>query len=49
MKAGDTFTSENLRAIRPGFGLPPKYIDVFIGRPASRDLKKGTPLGWDAL
>jgi pseudaminic acid synthase len=49
MKAGDTFSSANLRAIRPGLGLPPKYIDVFLGRHAGRDLKKGTPLSWDAL
>lgn len=47
--AGEPFTSANLRAIRPGLGLPPKYIDVFLGKRAGRDLKKGTPLGWDAL
>jgi pseudaminic acid synthase len=49
IRAGELFTSANLRAIRPGLGLPPKYIDVFLGRHASRDLKMGTPLGWDAL
>jgi pseudaminic acid synthase len=49
IRAGDPFTSTNLRAIRPGFGLPPKYMDVLLGRRATRDLKKGTPLGWDAL
>jgi N-acetylneuraminate synthase len=49
IKAGEVFTAENLRAIRPGSGLPPKYIDVFLGKRAKRDLKKGTPLAWDAL
>jgi pseudaminic acid synthase len=49
IRAGEPFTSTNLRAIRPGFGLPPKYMDVLLGRHATRDLKKGTPLGWDAL
>lgn len=49
IKAGERFTAENLRAIRPGLGLPPKYLEVFLGRSAGRDLKKGTPLDWDML
>lgn len=49
MKAGDIFTNENLRAIRPGFGLPPKYYDVIIGKQISRDVKLGEPLSWDLL
>ncbi len=49
MKAGDIFTPENLRSIRPGFGLPPKYYDVFLGKRVSVDVKKGTPLSWDLL
>ncbi len=49
MKAGDPFTRENMRAIRPGLGLPPKYHDVFLGKKASRDIKKGTPVSWDLI
>jgi N-acetylneuraminate synthase len=49
MKAGDTFSSQNLRAIRPGLGLPPKYIDLFIGKKITRDVQQGTPLSWDFL
>ena len=44
--AGETFTTENLRVIRPGDGLEPKYYDQLIGRPAPRDLKRGTPFNW---
>lgn len=44
MKKGDKFTTENLRAIRPGLGLPPKYYDDVIGKTANSDIKRGTPL-----
>ena len=46
---GDVFTSENLRIIRPGYGLAPKYFDKFLGRRAKVDIKKGTPVSWDIL
>ena len=46
IKAGEPFTRENLRAIRPGLGLPPKHIDQVLGRAARGDLKRGTPLSW---
>jgi pseudaminic acid synthase len=46
LKAGDRLTPENLRAIRPGGGLPPKYIDVFMGRRVNAAVKRGTPLSW---
>jgi N-acetylneuraminate synthase len=49
MKAGDLFTPEVLRAIRPGLGLPTKYIDVFLGKAVNRDVKKGTPLSWSLI
>lgn len=49
MKAGDFFTGENLRAIRPGLGLPPKYYDCLIGKKVKRDVKRGTPVSWDLL
>ncbi len=49
MKAGDIFTPDNLRAIRPGFGLPPKYYDIFIGQTIKQDAENGTPVNWNLL
>jgi pseudaminic acid synthase len=49
MKTGDSFTEKNLRAVRPGFGLPPRYLEVIIGKQVPRDVKKGTPLSWDLI
>ena len=49
MKAGERFTSENLRAIRPGKGLPPKYYDVLLGKKVNADTDKGTPISWDLI
>ena len=47
--AGGTLTAENVRSIRPGFGLPPKHLPEVLGRTAARDLKRGERLTWDAL
>ena len=47
MKAGDTFTSENVKSVRPGYGLHPKYFDDIIGKTATKDLKKGDALKWE--
>lgn len=44
IKAGDTFSESNLRIIRPGDGLAPKYWDEIIGKKSPKDLKQGTPL-----
>lgn len=49
IKAGDLLTKENLRRIRPGYGLPPKYYDLFLGKRVLKDIKKGTPVTWDLL
>ena len=49
IKKGDRLTTENLKIIRPGFGLKPKYYDVLIGRKVNRDLKRGTPVDWELL
>ncbi|MEH2366524.1 pseudaminic acid synthase [Nostoc sp.] len=49
IKAGDVLTPENLRAIRPGFGLPPKYYEVLLGKKVTKNLKRGTPLDWKLL
>ncbi len=49
MKAGDVFTPKNVRAIRPGYGLAPKYYDLFLGKQVKEDIKNGTPLRWDLI
>lgn len=46
---GEILTPENLRIVRPGDGLAPKYYDILLGRRASRDLKAGTPADWDIV
>ncbi len=46
---GEVLTEENLRIIRPGYGLPPKYYEVCLGRRVNRALVKGTPLNWDMM
>ena len=49
IRTGEVFTDENIRAIRPGLGLPPKFIDLVIGRKAARDIVRGTPLAWELI
>lgn len=49
IKKGEKFTSNNLRVIRPGLGLEPKFLDQVLGHMAKDDFKKGTPLSWDKL
>jgi N-acetylneuraminate synthase len=49
MKAGDVFTSHNVRAIRPGYGLAPKHLVRLLGAPITRDAAKGTPVSWDLV
>lgn len=46
---GEKLTTQNIRSIRPGFGLPPKHIDDVIGGTARRNLKRGEALQWDML
>ncbi len=46
MKAGEILTPENLRAVRPGLGLPPKFFDIVIGKAVNQNIKKGTPFTW---
>lgn len=46
---GEIFTEENIRSIRPGVGLAPKFLPDVLGKIATCDLKKGTPLGWDFI
>jgi pseudaminic acid synthase len=47
MRTGDVFDEKNLRAIRPGKGLPPKFLERVLGKSILKDAKKGTPLSWD--
>lgn len=47
IKAGEPFTEENVRSIRPGFGLHPKYLKEVIGKVAKEDLEKGIPLKFE--
>lgn len=49
LKAGDVLTPENLRSIRPGYGLPPKFYEEVLGRRVARDVARGTPLNWDLI
>ncbi|MFO0003348.1 MAG: SAF domain-containing protein, partial [bacterium] len=49
LKAGDVLTTDNLRAIRPGFGLPPEHLDEVLGAKVKSDVERGTPLSWDLL
>jgi sialic acid synthase SpsE len=49
IKAGEPFTTENLRVIRPGDGLAPSYFDRILGRKAPVELKRGTPLTWEVI
>ncbi len=48
-KAGDPLTEENVRSIRPGFGLHPRYLKDVLGKRTKKDVKKGTPLTWDLI
>lgn len=49
IQAGETFTSQNVRSIRPGFGLAPKYYESILGQVASRDISKGSPMKRDMI
>ena len=46
MEKGEAFTPDNLRAIRPGLGLPPKYYETLIGKQVNQTVKSGTPVSW---
>ena len=46
---GDVLTSDNVRIIRPGHGLPPKHLPAILGRHASRNITRGTPIDWPLI
>lgn len=49
MQRGDTLTAENLRSVRPGLGLPPKYLPLLLGKKINQDARKGTPMSWSLI
>lgn len=49
VKAGEMFTEENVRSIRPAHGLPPKFLKDVLGRRAACDIVRGTPLRWELI
>ncbi len=49
LKLGEVLTKKNIRAIRPGYGLPTKYYDVVLGKAINCDVKRGTALSWSML
>ncbi len=49
IEAGQELTRANIRSIRPGHGLPPRYLSDIIGRRAKSDISRGTPLAWDLI
>jgi pseudaminic acid synthase len=49
VKAGEVFTEDNVRSIRPGHGLPPKFLKEVLGKKAFCDIKRGTPMSWSHI
>ena len=49
IREGDMLTSVNMRSLRPGDGLPPKYHGALLGKRVLRSVKKGTPVTWDLV
>lgn len=49
VEAGEVFTEENVRSIRPGYGLHTRHLEDVLGRRAGQDLERGTPLLWDLI
>jgi len=49
VKAGEIITEKHIRSIRPGYGIPPKYLNDLPGKEAVCDVKRGTPVKWNLL
>ena len=49
LRPGDTLTPQNLRAIRPGLGLPPKHLDTLLGKRVTKAIRRGTPADWSMI
>ena len=49
MKAGDVISAKNMKIIRPGGGLSPRYYDIFLGKKLLYNVKRGTGLDWNMI
>jgi sialic acid synthase SpsE len=49
IKAGDMLSQKNIRCIRPGYGLPPKYYKKLLDMKAVKDVKRGSPMSWNMV
>lgn len=49
IKAGETFSEQNIRSIRPGYGIKPKHYNEILGKKAVRDIKRGEPLKFEMI
>jgi N-acetylneuraminate synthase len=49
VRSGEVFTDRNVRSIRPGYGLAPRHLPEVLGRRATADLKRGTPVEWSHI
>jgi pseudaminic acid synthase len=49
LRAGDLLDETNLRAVRPGLGLAPKFLPALLGKKVTREVKKGTPMSWELI
>ncbi|MHB9041470.1 MAG: SAF domain-containing protein, partial [Melioribacteraceae bacterium] len=46
---GEKFSEKNVRSIRPSHGLPPKFLKEILGKKASKNIERGTPLDWNLI
>jgi pseudaminic acid synthase len=49
IKAGEALSENNIRVIRPGYGLAPKHYESMIGKKAVKDIEEGSPLDWSMI
>ena len=49
LKDGDVLDQKNLRVVRPGFGLPPKYYKMLLGKKVRKNVEAGTPVTWEII
>lgn len=49
IRAGDVITAEDVKSVRPGFGLAPRYLEQVLGKAVKQDVKRGTALTWDVF
>ena len=49
IKKGDKFSNENIKSIRPTFGLHPKYLEFFLNKKSNQNIKLGSRLQWKHL